>query len=98
MTIVRESKVQEAIEGLKAGKFPSGRRAAKSFDVPETTLRNQYKRRRKTSREMGTDIETVSAAGHVLPPYIIRSHLVGCHAGVKGDEDAQVRFAYSPKG
>ena len=53
------------------------------------------------NREMVTDIETVSAAGHVLPPYIIykgRSHLMGWHAEVKGDEDAQVRFAYSPKG
>jgi len=53
------------------------------------------------NREMVTDIETVSATGHVLPPHIIyrgRSHLMGWHAGVKGDEDVQVRFAYSPKG
>jgi len=48
MTVVKESKLQEALEGLKAGKFPSVRRAAKFFDVPETTLRNRYKGRRKT--------------------------------------------------
>jgi len=43
------------------------------------------------NREIVTDIEIVSAAGHILPPYIIykgRSHLMGWHAGVKGDEDA----------
>jgi len=35
-TVVKESKLQEAIEGLKAEKFPSVRRAAKFLDVPET--------------------------------------------------------------
>jgi len=51
MMVVKESKLQEAIEGLKAGKFPSVRRVAKFFDVPETTLRNQNKGRRKTRVE-----------------------------------------------
>jgi len=51
MTVVKESKLQEAIEGLKAGKFPSVRGAAKFFDMPETTLRNRYKGRRKTRVE-----------------------------------------------
>jgi len=47
------------------------------------------------NREMVTDIKIVSAAGHILPSYIIykRSYLMGLYAGVKGDEDAQVRFA-----
>jgi len=37
-------------------------------------------------REMVTNIETVSAAGHVLPPYIIyngRSHLMRWYVGIK---------------
>jgi len=51
LMVVKESKLQETIEGLKAGKFPSVRRAAKFFDVPETTLRNRYKGRRKTRVE-----------------------------------------------
>jgi len=45
---VKEPKVQEAIEAIKGAKYPWVRRAAKCFDVRETTLWNWYKARRKT--------------------------------------------------
>jgi len=51
MTVVEESKLQETIEGLQEGKCPSVRRAAKFFDVPETTLRNWRTKTRIGSHE-----------------------------------------------
>lgn len=47
----REEKIQEALKGLKEGLFPSVRRAAKFFEIPETTLRNRYHGARKTRVE-----------------------------------------------
>lgn len=46
-----------------------------------------------------TSIEIVNAAGMSLPPFIIYKggkHYYGWHAGVKGAEDKEVRFAWSP--
>jgi len=45
MNSKKEEKIQEAIRALEAGKIPSVRRAALFYIVPETTLRNIYKRR-----------------------------------------------------
>lgn len=50
---------------------------------------------------MITDIETITAAGYVLPPYIIykgNSHIISWHQEVQGQEDADVQFAWSEKG
>lgn len=45
------SKLQEAIQALREGKFQSVRRAAIFFDVPETTWRNRYKGRAQSRVE-----------------------------------------------
>ena len=46
-----EKKIQEAIKALQGGEIPSVRRAALIFEIPETTLRNRYKGRKKTRTE-----------------------------------------------
>ena len=46
--MTREEKIQEAIKGITEGIFPSIRRAAKFFEIPEATLRHRYNGTRKT--------------------------------------------------
>lgn len=51
------------------------------------------------NRELVTVIETVSASGHVLPPFIIfkgKTHIAGWYAAVSRDDGAA--FAFSPRG
>ena len=48
MTVSKESKIQQAIAGLKEGNFTSVRRAAIFWDVPEATLRYRYKGKTKS--------------------------------------------------
>ena len=46
-----EEKIQEAIKGIKEGTFPSIRRAALFFEIPESTLRRRYNGMKKTRIE-----------------------------------------------